>query len=206
MDLAEFQKARRRLWDELVNLRHSWDEYRVLFIASKERVELLNKSARSFFGLSQRLLIRDVILGVSRVTDPPGEGRRTNLTLSLLLKDPRRDDKPAVFHQIEQRLEALRVAAEPIRSHRNKRIGHLDHVVAISDDNLLPKLPRHLIDDVLSEMEAIYNVHNSAMENTTAFFELVPMGGAVQLVKVLEQGWQWWEEEKQRRRERIQHG
>ena len=85
-----FADTRTRIWNEIVSLHDAWAQYRYLFNESNERVQLLNTCASWFFATTQRLLMREVILGISRLTDPVKFGRFDNLVLSSLLLSPAR--------------------------------------------------------------------------------------------------------------------
>src|SRR5437879_4300451 len=117
-----FDTARNRLWDELVHLHDTWEQYRKLYGHSEDRVKLLNTSARSFFALLQRLLVRDVILSVSRLTDPPKSKGKSNLVLSLLLEDPRLADRPEFKEELASGIKEARRLAQPVWGCRHRYI------------------------------------------------------------------------------------
>src|SRR6266545_2453164 len=142
-----FDIARKRLWDELVNLHHAWEQYLKLYAHSEDRVKLLNASVRSFFAGLQRLLIRDVILSVSRLTDPPHSRGKANLVLSTMLDDPRLADRPQLKNQLESEISEVRKMAGPVRKHRNTYVAHLDHATAVGTSvDPLPGVTRGLVD------------------------------------------------------------
>src|SRR5579872_6546080 len=78
-------------WDALDNevtwLHGSWKVYRQLFGTSADRIDLLNRSARVFFYLIQRVLMDSVQLTLSKLADPPLTAGKQNLTLACLVKD-----------------------------------------------------------------------------------------------------------------------
>jgi hypothetical protein len=92
----EFDASRKRLWDEIVMLHDVWDQYEELFAHSSERVRMLNACAGWFFNLTQRVLLRETILGISRVTDPAKTRAFDNLALEFLLRDPALSRQPEV--------------------------------------------------------------------------------------------------------------
>jgi hypothetical protein len=69
---------------EITWLHGRWIIYRQLFGTNKERVELLNKSAGTFFNVLQDVLLHDVQLSLSKLGDPAGSGSRENMTLEAL--------------------------------------------------------------------------------------------------------------------------
>jgi hypothetical protein len=188
---AEFEAGRQRLWNELVNLHDTWDEYRLLFADSADRLEMLNACAPWFFGRTQRLLMREVILGLSRLTDNAKTSGRKNLIIDFLLEDPELDRASAAFMELKTAVSDAREAAKPFRTHRHKYIAHLDHEVAVASEELLPGLSRVAITAAITALEAAYNVHNGRMKDAHAIFELRPLGGAQALVRILENSDRW---------------
>jgi hypothetical protein len=188
----QFDPGRTRLWNELVNLHDTWDEYRVLFAESAGRIEMLNACAGWFFGRTQRLLMRDVILGLSRMTDSPRTAGRSNLIIDYLLKDPALAQYPHVRADLAAAITAAREAAKPFKIHRNKYIAHLDHDTAVAaDETLFPGLRRDDITAAIGLLERAYNIHGSAVRGVTAFFDVRPLGGAAAVVRIMEQSERW---------------
>jgi len=69
------------LWQEVAHLHVLYREYQVLFY-EKETVDLLNSTASSFFAMTQRLLINEIFLSISRITDPLKTAGKEKLTSS----------------------------------------------------------------------------------------------------------------------------
>ena len=192
-----FDTARSRLFDQLVMLHEHWAQWQKLFGESKERVTLLNACAPWFFNVLQGLLIREVLLAISRLTDPVGSGQRTNLVIRTLLSDPALKQRPEVTTELESAVIASEQAAEKFRTHRNKYIAHLDHAVAVgSGERLVPGVSAEEITDVVQKLEEAYNAHGVSMRETTTFFDLTPLGGVDALVRALEGSDRWakWQE------------
>src|SRR6185295_5019430 len=72
------------LWQQLVYLHCKWMEYVALFGTRSDRIELLNKSAPTFFRIIQDTLWDDILLHICRLTDPPETGKNKNLTIQNL--------------------------------------------------------------------------------------------------------------------------
>lgn len=193
---AGFDAARKRLWDELVSLHDTWAEYNYLY-GDKDRVRLLNACAPAFFARHERLLLREVILGISRLTDPPKTGKFDNLVLESLVLDPAVAEHEGLREELEPAIKAAVTAAAPIRTHRNKYIAHLDHGTAIgSPSEPLPGLKGKAITAVVTAMGEVYNVHGGRVRESHAFFESSSLGGADALVRILEKSerWRLWRE------------
>lgn len=188
----EFDTARKRLWDEIVMLHDAWDQYEVLFAHSSERVRMLNACAGWFFNLTQRVLLRETILGISRVTDPAKTGQFENLTLGVLLRDPALSEQPEVKAALRAAITAAVDAAGPIRTHRNKYIAHLDHRTATGTaEEPLPGLPRSSIGAVVTAIEDAYQVHSQRVRDAHTFFDVDAPLDAKALVRILEASERW---------------
>src|SRR5690349_12883241 len=97
---ADFAGTVTRLGEEIVLLHDAWTQYKYLFAASPERVDLLNACARWFFALSQMALFREILLGISRLTDPLEQGKHTNLVLASLARSPELAERPEVAKRL----------------------------------------------------------------------------------------------------------
>ncbi|MDO9611742.1 MAG: hypothetical protein Q7J33_07875 [Serpentinimonas sp.] len=82
---------------EITWLHGRWIIYRQLYGTSPDRVELLNKSAGTFFNMLQDVLLHDVQLSLSKIGDPAGSGSRENVTLFALPESVKKSSKKADF-------------------------------------------------------------------------------------------------------------
>jgi hypothetical protein len=187
-----FDDIRKRLWDEIVGLHDAREQYLTLFGHSSDRVEMLNTCAGWFFGLLQKVLLREIILGISRLTDPESVAGRTNLVLASLLSDPALVPRPDVATELASAISDAKSAAEPIRLHRHKYIAHLDHAVAVQpSDELLPRLTKEQVDQAIAKIEAVYNLHGTRIRDSFASFSVGTTRGAPALVEALETSERW---------------
>ena len=192
LSLSEFAAARNRLFSELAVLHSAWEQYNFLFLSGSERVKVLNVCAAWFFGMTQRLLMREMLLGISRLTDKAAFGPFDNLTIEGLLRDPALKGKTNLRALLGRRVrKAIRIAG-PIRVHRNKYIAHLDHAVAVGNPAaLLPRFPLATIRNSLDALEAVYNEHGRRVLGTDTAFELNSLRAAEALFRILEQSDRW---------------
>src|SRR5690606_22223002 len=109
---------------KLVELHVLWQQYRQLFGDDAETVHLLNRTAGLFFKIVQDELCDSVLLGVSRMTDPPATGKNKNLTIQSL---PPLVSDTNLQGELQELCDKALVAADFAREHRNKRIVHQDH-------------------------------------------------------------------------------
>jgi len=157
------------LYAEVVQLHVVWQQYRQLFGTDHETVELLNRTAGLFFKIVQDQIWDSVLLGISRLTDPPGSGARTNLTLRslpLLLTDP------ALKFKVEALCEIALERADFARQHRNKRIAHQDHRYSIDRaSHELSGISRELVEAMLASIRDVMNCLDQHFRDTTVFYE-----------------------------------
>ena len=124
-------ELRKRLCDELVYLRDTWTQLSSLFATSDEVISVLNATAPSFFAGVRRVYMREVLLAISRLTDPARVSGRDSLTIRALLEDPAVDSFPGLRGELTDAIDGAVAAAAPARAHRNKYIAHLDNATAI---------------------------------------------------------------------------
>jgi hypothetical protein len=188
----EFEESRNRLFDQLVLLDDAWATYRYLFGTSQERVRILNACAHWYFALTQRLLLAETILGISRLTDRPTTAGQENLVLDRLLEDPALEERTTLKAGLAAAIADARAAAAPIRAHRHKYVAHLDRDLAIGKpEEPLPGLSRESITAVIQKLQAVYNLHGNGLRRVDTSFELHPLAGADALLHILEASERW---------------
>src|SRR5690606_17440226 len=89
------------LYNEIVWIKKKWIEYVALFGTNDKRVKILNSAAPSFFFMMQKIMFDDILLGLSKITDPAGMGKNEAVTvraLSQFISDAKL--KSAVLKQV----------------------------------------------------------------------------------------------------------
>lgn len=185
----EFEPAK-LVWDQLVLLNNSWRTYDVLYRASEETNQLLVRSARSFFQSHRRLLIRDILLAIARLTDQESTGGNRNLVLASILRDPALDNHPGRRDSLRVEIASLVEAAAPIRRHRHKYVAHLDHEVATGQAPPLPPVSWDQIDEIIRGAERVYHSYALSLGSDVSF-ELGTLGDARKLVQKLADAERW---------------
>jgi hypothetical protein len=103
-----------------------WQGYLTLFGTRKERVDLLNKSARVFFGLLQHIMWNDILLSISRITDSPETCGKKNLTVHCLPGLVDGELQSVVTAALRSISENCKFAVD----WRNRLIAHRDRLLA----------------------------------------------------------------------------
>ncbi len=127
------------------------DEFERLY-GKVEHIALLNRIGGAFFADVQRILWDDLLLCVTRLTDPPETARAANLTIQRLPEFCGPVKLP--IKELEEQLNAAVKAAEFARSHRNKRISHKDLYYVISRN----ELPTTTLEHIRKALDAVHAV------------------------------------------------
>ena len=132
--------------------------YRQLYATSETAIDLLNRSGSNVFYLLQFLLLDDCALRLSKLTDPPSQGRFENLSVRKLIDTLGESDEDLLKGELKSLAEELNARCEKFRALRNKRIAHadLDHALQIAADPL-PGISR---EDVERALESLRNTMN----------------------------------------------
>ena len=188
------------LWGEVAWLYIKWHEYVELFGKSPSRIDLLNKSAPLFFRIVQDALWEEVLLHISRLTDPPKSAGKDNLTIQRLSGLVNQEIEATISKQIAEAVNN----ADFCRDWRNRRIAHRDLKLAV--DKQAEQLKPASRDKVRQALEDIAKVLNAISEHymkSTIGFDLVrEPGGAEELIYILDDGIKADNE----RRQRIESG
>ena len=174
------------LRNELFAVWLRWNEFELLFGASPERVESLNRAAGSFFKMVQDLLWESSLLHVARITDSPKTMNKSNLTIQCLpdlVSDEKRD-------AVQELVEKAKDKAAFCKDWRNRRIAHKDRNLATSDDaQPLPEATRKKVREALEAIAEVLNAVALLYRGGSTLFECVDsLSGARSLLRVLEEG------------------
>ena len=172
------------LYRKLVELHILWQQYRQLFGDDTQTVHLLNRTAGLFFKIVQDELWDSVLLGVSRMTDPPATGKYKNLTIQSL---PQLITDPALRAEVQSLCDKASASAEFAREHRNKRIAHQDHnYLSNRGSDPLSGISRAQVEQMLEALRAVLNRLDGHFRDSTVMYEdFVDESGARLLVHKL---------------------
>jgi HEPN superfamily AbiU2-like protein len=204
---------------ELVWTCTRWVQLKILFGVTPVRVELLNRAAPLFFGILHNTLFADVILGITRLTDPAksryGNKRLTIGQLPSLMSNPQLRSK------VKGLVETANHSAKFARELRNNRIAHLDFDLSLKGSTQsLAIATRKSIEESLFALSTVLNsVALEYMSPETRYDICSPSpGDALSLLGVLRDGmlfrevisekrargeWDWNSDIERRRREPV---
>ncbi len=149
----------RELQIEITWLHGRWIIYRQLFGKSKKRVDLLNECASAFFYIIQDVLLGEVQVSLSKLTDPATSGKFDNLSLEQLHARLAKYGDQQLTAQARSVLDQIHSKCKPFRAWRNKRLAHLDLTTAMkSKPDPLPGISRQMIEDSLELVRKFMNM------------------------------------------------
>lgn len=185
---SDFDEISNQLWDaELNELQDLWAAYNYLYVEDPKRAKKQRNTRWGgfFWDLAQGWMVWEIILAISRLTDPLEMGRHRNQTLEALLDDPRLLDQ--LRCELECEVESIRQLAEEIRKHRNKVVAHRDRRTALGKD-ALPILRLDQVGDIIAKLQAVHREHRGAcMGSSVSDYGTHTHRGVENLVKRLEQ-------------------
>lgn len=182
-----------KLWDHITELHAEWKTLLQLFAASPAQGDCLKRVAGAFFDTVYRTLIRDILLGVSRLTDPMATSGKDNLVLERLQTLPEVEADEALSANVAAGLADVKAKAASIRDYRNKYLGHLDLAASLGPErDVLPGIKRQDIDGVLNGISDLFNlIEQNLRQRTVMFDEVSIIGGAKALLQHLEDAQAW---------------
>jgi hypothetical protein len=190
---ADSEKIVEAIWNHIAELHAEWKTLIQLFGVSQAQSDFLNKKAGDFFETVHQTLIRDILLGISRLTDPLSTAGKDNLVLERLLQLPEVVANSTLSSKVAAQLIEVKAQAGPIRDYRNKYLAHLDLVASLAPgSDVLPGIARQDIDGVLESFSDLFNLIEQTLQDRTVAFKRISIhGGPEDLLKHLEDAESW---------------
>lgn len=189
----------RDIFEELKNevlwLHATWTVYRQLFATPGKRLDMLHRTAAAFFFMVHKLLLSDVQMSLTKLTDPAGKRTKKNLSLERLEKQVERHDR-ALSSELGKVRDELNGKCEVFRTRRNKRLAHFDFDTAMKKGALpLPGVSRQMIEDALSLVREYMNTVERHYHQPSTRYQSPSMSGSDghALVSMLKYGFRYLE-------------
>jgi hypothetical protein len=196
-DLGEFHFL---LWKDLTWLHLEWRQYRELFGTHETRIALMNNTAPRFFWSLERVLWQDILLTLSRLSDPPGTGGQQNLTFRRLI--PHISDV-GLRARFTAALDKYEESARFAREWRHRRFAHreLGHA-ADPQTNALVSASRASVEQALAAARDVMNLLEGHFQSGETAYDhgSDAGGGAGPLLRYLDSG---LEADEERRHQNI---
>lgn len=180
---VQFIEIYDKLRSEITWLHGRWLTYRELFAKSSRRIGFLNECAGAFFYIIQEVLIDEVQVSLSKLTDPARSGKHENLSLAQLQTQLQLYGDPALAAKCRDILDEIHNHCEVFRLRRHKTLAHLDlHTMMSQLSQPLPEVSRKMIDDALESVRDFMNsieIHYNDSEWGYEYFILNQGAGAL---------------------------
>jgi HEPN superfamily AbiU2-like protein len=126
----EIEEIYTPLYHQVCHLHAQWGIYCQLYASGKEVINLLNSSSAGFFHVCQDVLASQILLTISRLTDPKetriGKNVRENLTLERLSSSVDQVRFTKLGDEVKKRFSEAKEKCRFAREVRNKLLAHSD--------------------------------------------------------------------------------
>ncbi|MCX6246853.1 MAG: hypothetical protein NTW10_03880 [Bacteroidetes bacterium] len=175
------------LYNEIITLQTLYNEFSFLYMGTGKRMKVMNQAAPFFFFILQKVFWEYILLGISRVTDPPKSFAKANITIRSF---PELIEDPSLKTDICLKIDNIITDSEFCRYWRNKWISHIDYTYQLSKEDksgmeATPQKVKKLLRDIqdLMNLVQIHYFHSSV-----AFEIPINIKGSNSLLYFLEQG------------------
>ncbi len=194
-----------KLKTEIMWLHARWKLYRQIFAHNEKRIDLLNECAPVFFIVIHGVLVDEVQVTLSKLTDSARTGRYENLSFEQIQKRVEALGNYELSSQLRKILDDLHDKCKVFRHRRNKRLAHFDLNTALElDTEPLPGVSRQMIEDALRLVREYMNTIGIHYAETQTGYEHPSMSGSdgEALISWLKDGLDFSELAKKLRKER----
>ena len=168
-----------------------WKLYCQLFNSGDHNIDILNKSGSTIFGLTQRLMLDDIMLSLSKLTDHAKTGRYKNASIRTVLETARASLSQTSIDKVDDLIRNLETYVQNVRVHRDKFLAHADLTHALNPSTL-PDVKYHELESAMETIqEIIAKVALEACRWTVPKYcsVIIPFGtGGDALLTILERG------------------
>ena len=162
-----------KLGDEVSELHYRWSIYEEVYAGDAAQTELLNRNGSNFFYYVQHLMLDNVALALSKLTDPSKQFKNENLSLKQIYDYVKASEEDELTSNIKEKLDEILKACEKFRELRNKRIAHgdLDHAMRKAEKSL-PGISRDDVKKALSLLSEYMNMVDLHYNNSQTGYSL----------------------------------
>lgn len=160
------------LYNEIIWLTFQWIEFKELFGTKESRIELMNEVAPFFFFAIQKVLRENLMLGISKITDPVKSCGKRNTTINaipMFIKDNN------FKNELEKDIKEILDYSSFCRDWRNRWIAHLDYELATHKQNAKPLelTTRQKLKFTIEKLQDFYHKIESKYFNSRTGFEFL---------------------------------
>ncbi|HAQ61381.1 TPA: hypothetical protein DCR49_05185 [Candidatus Delongbacteria bacterium] len=176
------------IYSQTVWLFVEWEQYKKLFTDEKT-VEILNKTAKSYFALQQRIQFNNVVLNVAKLLDNVKVVRYENLTYLRLASYIKDENFRSV---IEDDLVLLKGEREAIKNLRDNLLAHNGLECILSEGmkaDAFSAVTLGKVDTILNLIESVFQkVYSHYFHAYISFNDTLFKFGAGNLIYMLKNG------------------
>jgi hypothetical protein len=154
---AELGEVFRGFFEEYSIIKVKWRLYKQLF-GDAECIDLLNRHAAHGFGVVQDVLIKDVILCITRMMNTSKEAWGDPANLATLLIDLVAHKQTALADKLKGMRDGIKPVVDGLGRWREARISRNDYASFVgmkAGIDALPPTSRRMVEDTLSAMGEI---------------------------------------------------
>ncbi len=166
------------------NLHKLWTSYKQLFYTSKQRTQLLDKSAKRFFKMVEGILINEIVLIICKLADPSCSKGKQRFSLEALKKEIQEVKRSSLNKELKQRFSLFKDKTILLKKDfRNKTIAHYDYsLISTWPSKPLPKIAISTIEDILRELRNFMNSIEYHFNKTKVLYEEVVITNGVDVL------------------------
>jgi len=172
-----------------------WILHGQLFRHSERRIDFLNEVASTCFYMLEVTLFDDVILSISRLTDPAKSGVNARLSLASIQALLEKNGKRILAEECKLHLDSLIQDCKPIRDMRDSTIAHTnrDMAIGISKTKHSP-VTQALVTKSLDDIGEYFNlIQRHYDESETGYRDFILSSDGEQLMATLRGGMRYEE-------------
>lgn len=179
---SEQGKLFNSIQNEFILLGEKFKHFKELFMTDESRIQVMNKTAPFFFFSLQRILLDDLVMNISRLTESEMNRKFRNATLKGFIRS---FDKERLSPEIFQYFNLCLKSVQCLNDWRDKRVAHRDFDIHVNNKviNLKYVEIENCMGGLTSLMKALYS-HFFNSDFMYEFFS--PTGGASSLLKHLD--------------------
>lgn len=174
--MDEYRSLLTAIEEEYIQLRYRWAIFDQLFDSGQDKIDILNKSGSNVFQLLQKLIIDDVMIRLSRLSDPPKSMGHENASLNNLVQKLDQKLSSETKVKISEKLTELGKHLDKVKTLRNKSLSHTDLAHAINPE-MLPRPTYEEIEGAMSVVSSVLNdVTGCIFDYTSEYDPSLPYG------------------------------
>ena len=168
---ATIQSVFPYLEGETCQLHEYWATYEHLFMLDPRWTKFFSERFGPLLVVLQHLLVDEMFLTISRLTDKNSRSQ-DNLSLWSLLQGVPFAKNASFETEVDVALENIATIAASIRTHRHKRIAHFDLEVSLKS-GLLPTVKFKEIKTLLNRIDEFINLFHAEFEDSSFLFDII---------------------------------